>query len=144
MSKRLSVLRDEGPGQSEHAGITDKGAGDQLGQLLVVSRGQIRADLADLLLDKMVVVDQPFGRGRDGPPLVDRLNRALVGLEQDHAIVVQSARQRLPLVASRIDLLHHGEAAGVFLEPLDAEQFLPDRFAVVPQAGGVRARLKKR
>ena len=56
---------DEGPGHAEHARISRERPVSKLGQLAVIARRQIGADFADLPLDEMVVVDQPFGRRGD-------------------------------------------------------------------------------
>ena len=70
-------VRDEGPGEAEHARIAGERPVGELGQLAVVARRQVVADLADLLFDEVVVVEQPFGGRRDGPALVDRAWRWL-------------------------------------------------------------------
>ena len=62
-------MGDEGPGDAEHPRIAGERAIAQLGQLAVVARRQIGADLADLLLDQMVIVEQPFGGRRDDAAL---------------------------------------------------------------------------
>ena len=56
---------DKGPGHAEHPRISGERPVGELGQLPVVARRQIVADLADLLFDDVIVVDQPFRRRRD-------------------------------------------------------------------------------
>ena len=84
---------DESPGQAEHARISGERAVGQLRQLAIVARRQGRADFADLPLDQIVVVHQPFGCRRDGTSLVDCAGDPSVCVQQDGAIVGEPAGQ---------------------------------------------------
>ena len=86
---------DERPGHAEHAGIAGQRTAAQLGELAVVAGRQVGADLADLLFDEMVVVEQPFRGGRDRTALVGGLGDAAVGSQQ-HAFVVGQAIDQRP------------------------------------------------
>jgi hypothetical protein len=55
----------QGPHGPEDTGKTGKWTVGKLWKLRIVSRRQIDADLPDLHFDQMVVVDQPFRRGRE-------------------------------------------------------------------------------
>ena len=126
---------DEGPGEAEHARIADERAIDQLWQLAVIAAGQGGADFADLALDEVVVVDQPFGGGGDRLAGLDRRGDGAVGFEQGGGVVGEAAGQGVALVRSGRDDLRDGEGARVLLQPFEAEQFLPHRLVVEPGRG---------
>ena len=71
-------VRDECPRQPEHARIARQRAVGQLRQLPVVAGRHVVADLADLGLDDVVVVDEPFRRRRDGAARRDGLGDGAV------------------------------------------------------------------
>ena len=58
-------VRDVRPGEAEDARVAREMAVGELGQLAVVVRGQVVADLAELLVDDVEVVDEPLGGRRD-------------------------------------------------------------------------------
>ena len=58
-------VSDIGPGESEHARIARERAIGQLRQLPVIAGWHVVTDLADLRLDDVVVVDEPFRRRHD-------------------------------------------------------------------------------
>jgi hypothetical protein len=66
----------------------------ELGELAVVGRRQVVADLADLLVDDVEVVDQPFGSGRDRTLFPDRAGQNAVRLEQDATVLAITRRAR--------------------------------------------------
>ena len=116
-------MRDECPRQPEHAWIAGQRPVGELGQLPVVAGRQVVIDLADLRLDDMVVVDQPFRGRRDCAALADRLGDRAMGVEQCPAIVVQARSQRPDGAGPRRDALRGREAFSVLLETLGAEDF---------------------
>jgi hypothetical protein len=79
----------------------------------------------------MEVVDEPFGRRRDGALLADHLGEDAIALEQDTAVVSHSRRE--PLTRGRGTRPMEGNAPSVLLEPLNAQQILPDRLARRPE-----------
>ncbi len=86
-------MRDEGPGQSEHAGIPLQRALRELGQLAVEPRGQILANLADHRVDDVEVVDEPL-RGRGRRALVaDHGGDLAIAQEQDAPAVPDPGRE---------------------------------------------------
>jgi len=99
----------------------------ELGQLAVETGGQVVADLAELLLDDVEIVDEPLGRRRDGPLLADGAADRAIGRAQDAAVVVDTLQQALPARCATKDGLGGGQALGVLLEPLDPEELRPDR-----------------
>jgi hypothetical protein len=122
-------MRDEGPGETEDAGVAGERAVGELRQLSVIAGRQVGADLADLLLDDVEVVDQPFGRRRDLGALVDRFRDRAVGLEQRAAVVGEAPRQRLAVGRRRRHGLRVREAVGVQQQPFGAEQLGADELA---------------
>ena len=125
-------MGDEGPGQAEHARISGERPVGELRQLPVIAGRQIGADLADLLLDEMIVVDQPFRRRRDRAALVDRLGDRAIGVEQHRRVVGEPARQRMALGRLRRHRLRDREAPRVLLEALDAEELFANGLSIVP------------
>ena len=59
----------------------------QFGELAVVVGRQVVADLPELLVDDVEVVDEPFGRRRDRTFVLDRTGQEAVRREQDTAIL---------------------------------------------------------
>jgi hypothetical protein len=53
----------------------------ELGQLAVVARGEVLPDLAQLALDEMEVVDQPFGGRSEKRFLPDRFRELAIRSE---------------------------------------------------------------
>ena len=61
-------MRHKSPGETEHPRIPRERSLGQLWQLTIISRRQVLPNLADLLLHKVVVVEQPFsGRHHAAP-----------------------------------------------------------------------------
>ena len=116
-------MRDECPCQPENAWIPGQGPVRELGQLPVVAGRQVVIDLADLRLDDMVVVDQPFGGRRDCATLAYRPGNRTMGVEQCAAIVVQARSQRPDGAGPCRDALCGREAFSVLFEPLGTEDF---------------------
>ena len=63
---------DIGPRQTQDAWVARQMALGDLGELAVVVRRQVVADLANLFIDDREVVDEPLGRRRDRTLLLDR------------------------------------------------------------------------
>ena len=127
---------DEGPGHAEHPRISHERTVDQFRQLPIVAGRQCRADLTNLALDEVVVIDQPFGRRRDGAALVDRFGDHAIGVEQDSAIVGEPARQWMTLGRPWRNCLRDRKASRVLFETFGAEQFFANRFPTDPGRGG--------
>ena len=114
-------MSDEGPGDAEDARVADERTRGELGKLPVIARRQVGAKLANLLLDEMIVVDEPFGRRRYRPPFIDRGDDRAVSLKKNGAVGRQAPGERTALVHPGRDDLGDGETARVLLKALDAE-----------------------
>jgi hypothetical protein len=123
---------DERPGQAKHTGIPDERAGDELRELAIVTGGQIRADLTDLLLHQMIVVDQPLRGRRDRAALVDGRHDRAIRRKKHRAIVGESGGQRHSTSRLCGHDLSDRQAARVGLQPFEAEQFFTDGRFIVP------------
>ena len=121
-------MRDERPGHSENARVTLQWPVREFGQPAVKSARQIVADLANLFLRDIEVIDQPLGRRGDSAFFADRRGGGSIRFEQHPAVVPQPVRQPSASATPGRDLLSPREALGVLLEALDAEEFRTNRF----------------
>ncbi len=112
---------DERPDHTEHARISRERPVGQFRQLPIIAGRQSGADSANLPFDKVIVVDQPCSRWRDGTALIDRAGDLAVGIEQHSAVVGEPAGQRMALGRARSDRLRDRESSCVLLDALDAE-----------------------
>ena len=126
-------MRDERPGDAEHAGIAGKRSVGELGQLAVIAGRKVGADLADLPFDEVIVVDQPFRRGGDRLLLLHRVGDAAMRLQQRRGVIAQTPRERVAAPARCGDRLGGRQAARVLFQPLDTEQLLAHRLAALPR-----------
>ena len=130
---------DKGPGNAENSWVAGKRPGSELGKLAVVAGRQVDLNVADMLFDQMVVVDQPFrGRG-DRSASFDGRDGMTVGIHQNRLVVRQAAGQRAVGGGTRGGRLGRSKAARVRFEAFDAEQFLADRVDVLPRRARRRA-----
>ena len=121
------AVADQLHGHGVDARVAGELAGGELGQLAVVAARQVLAHVADLGGDQVVVVEQPLRRRRDELPPVHVLGHGEVRLAQD-ARVVGEAREHVPRVPARrgIDGQAGRQGLGPLLEPLDAQQLVPE------------------
>jgi len=94
--------------------------------VVVVAR-QVVADLAELLVDDGVVVDEPLGRRCDRTFVLDSPRQKAVRLQEDVAVLGDARVNRPSTMWVVGDSLRCGEGSGVLLEPLDAEKFGENR-----------------
>ncbi len=113
---------DECPRHAEHPWVSLEWTIDQLRQLPIVARRQCRADLADLPLYEVVVIDQPFSRWRNSAAFIDRFGDHAIGVKQDGAIFGEPAGQWMTLGRPRRDCLCSRQASRVLFEAFGAEQ----------------------
>jgi len=89
----------------------------------------------DLLLDEVVVIEQPLGGRRNCATFSRRRSDSPIGGEQNRLVVPQPrAESAAGCVAAR-DLLCGGETCSVLLETLDAEQLCAQDLITVPRRG---------
>ena len=127
---------DEGPCNAQNAGIAREGSLRQLRQLPVVTRWQVLADFADLLLGQAIVVEQPFRCRYHTAPTLQVLRAGAVSGQQHYRIVVEAGMQRRHPDRPLADRLLRGEAARMLLQALHPEQLRPYRRCVVPWRRG--------
>ena len=119
---------DVRPGDTEDPRVAREMALRQLGQLAVVARGQVVADLAELLVDDGEVVDQPFGGRRDRAFVLDRAGEDAVRLQRGRGRSRRcGAGRRVPGAASSVIAWAAARILRVLLQPLDAEELRDDR-----------------
>jgi hypothetical protein len=119
-----------GPGDAVHARQAGQRGIGQLGQARVVAARHAFADLLQLGLDQVEVVEQPFGRGRDIAPALRDQRDVVEGAAQRGQVLVDArkeGRAGARLASVFLDRLCTGQAAPVLLEALGAEEFGPDR-----------------
>ena len=133
------AMGHEGPGQAKHPRIVGQRSFAEFGKLAIVTRGKVGADLADLLLHEMEVIEEPFGGGRHRPAGIDGRRNRTIGLQQHALVVAQTRDERLARGQRGMDGLAGRQALRVLLEPLDAEQFAADGVFVFPNGSGSRA-----
>ena len=104
--------------------------------LAIVGVRQVVADLADLLLDDMEVVDEPLRRWCRQRFLAGGPRERPVCLEQDPAVVRETRQHRAADPGILGDSLSSREGLGVLLEPLDAEQLRDDGLPAAPGGSG--------
>jgi hypothetical protein len=84
------------------------------------------ADVPQLLVDDVEVVDQPLRGRRDRPFLADLLGEHTVRLEEHPSVVADARRQGVALTRIGGDVLGDRQALGILLEEFYAEQLRPD------------------
>ena len=122
-----------GPRHAEDTGIADEGPVRELGQLPIETGRQITLDLADLLFDQMVVVQQPLGCWGDAAAFAHRGSDGAIGSEQHRFVFAQALVEGSACRRSLRDCLRLSQACGVFFESVDAEQLLPDDRIGIPR-----------
>ncbi len=86
-------MGDEGPGQSEDAGIALERSLGQFRELAIEARWQITPDIPDLRLDDRKIIEQPLGGRRDRAILANRLTDAQVGVTQGYGVLFEPDRK---------------------------------------------------
>ena len=112
-----------------HARVSRQCAGRQLGQFLVVLVRERGANLAHVLLNDVIVVQQPLARGRDVDPVRRRVAQSVLYLRQYRSCIVQAAEQRTGATPHWrwSDLLLARDGSRAFGEPVDPEHLASDR-----------------
>ncbi len=120
-------MRDVGPGETKDPRVALQMAFGELGELRVVVRGQVVADLAELLVHDVEIVDKPFGGWRDPSFVLDGPGEHAVGLQQDAAVLSDAGLDIMSAMWCGGDPLRSGKGLRVLLQPLHAEELGEDR-----------------
>jgi hypothetical protein len=128
-------VSDERPGEADHARVSLEEALGELRQLAIEATRQILANFADLLVDDVEVVDQPFRRRHDRPLFAYCLRERSIRREQDATVVGEPRQQGSPAARIVRHALGGGETLRMLLQPLAAEQLGADRLVGVRQGG---------
>ena len=120
-------MGDVGPGETQDPRVAREVALGQLGELAVVVRGQVVADLSELLVDDVEVVDQPLGSRRDRTFFLDGPGQNAVRLQQDAAVIGDSGPDRMSPPGRVGHGLSGRKSLSVLLQPLHAEELREDR-----------------
>ena len=99
----------------------------ELRELALIAAGQVEPRRADLLLDQVIVVDEPLGRRRDLATAPDRIADEPIRVAQRQLVVAQARQQPVVARGSGRDLVPAGDAPRVALELRDVEELGPDR-----------------
>ena len=132
-------VRDERPDQPEHPRQAGKGTVGELGQLAIISRRKVQPDFANLALDEMEIVDQPFRGGGDRGLVVHRRADRAIGVDQARFIGRQAVEQRMAQLAVRLDGLGARQASRMLLHPLGAQELFANGRRIVPRRRRARA-----
>ena len=126
-------VRHERPGQAEHARVVGERPAGELGQLPVIADRQINADVADLFLNHVEIIDQPFGGRCYRFTFINTLGDVAIGGHEHRLVIGETCGKGGASAVTGDDPLRRGEAAGMLLQTFDTEQFGADRRFVVPR-----------
>ncbi len=124
------AVADELHRQCVDPGVAGQVAGGELGQLPVVAAREVLPDHADLRVHQVVVVEDPLAGGSDELAPVHVGGQRAVGLPEDQGVVVEAGEDAAGHAPRRVHREPGGQRAGALLEPLDAEQLVPERQGV--------------
>src|SRR5581483_967731 len=105
-----------------HPRVTLERPVGQLRQLTIEPGRQIVTNLAELFVDDVEVVDEPFRRRRDRALLTDGVGDDTVGLVEDMRVVLDARQQSPSLARASAHVLRGGQALGMLLEALNAKE----------------------
>src|SRR6185369_4524033 len=97
---------------------------------MVVTLREVLANLAQLLFDDVVIVDEPFGGGRDGAAVANRFDECFVNSFEPTSVVFET-RQKLGAALFGDGLVFGGECLSVLLETFDTEDLSLKRLFVI-------------
>jgi mannose-6-phosphate isomerase-like protein (cupin superfamily) len=123
-------VRDQRDRELVDPGVPGEAALRELRQLAVVATGETLADLADVLLDDVEVVEQPVAGGSDVDVLVGRGGEPRVGVIEDQPGAVESGEQRRTAAAAVVaaaEPLAGGDLPCPIDQVFDAEELAADR-----------------
>ena len=126
------TVRDISPGDPEHARQAGQRSLRQFRQLPVEIRRQIITNLAYLLFDDVIVIDQPLGRRRDRPVQIKRPGRFRIDSRQRLGVFIESDQQLARARAAIFNALCPGQRSAVIVKPIIAEQLRTHRAIARP------------
>src|ERR1700736_6354688 len=129
-------VRHEGPSHSEHTRIALQVTRGKLGQFSIVAGRQVVTDLAELFIDDVEVIDQPFGCWRNYMLLLNRSGNDPVAVQEHTAVLQDAGKERPARTRFAGDDLRSRETFSVLLEALDAEELGADRLFYVGEDDG--------
>ena len=125
---------DIGPCKAKDAGVACKRPFRHLWQLAIVSGRQIIADLAQLLFNKVKVIQQPLCCRHNRLACLQRLRAGPVSVQQDIGVFPNTAAQFLHgQRRARRDSLCLSKTSGVMLKPFRAKQIGTDGQTITPK-----------
>ncbi len=124
----LIGMRNERPRDSENARIALQRAVRQLGQLAVEAARQVIANFANLLLDDVKIIYQPFGRRCDRALFTDCGGGTAIHFEQHACGGAYPRRHRTSCAGPVRNALGNRKCLAMLFETLDTEQFGANRF----------------
>ena len=123
-------MRDERQRDRIYARIAGELARPDLRQFSVIFFREILANLANLVLDHMEVVDEPFRSRRGSPPLAKRIREEPVSRGKTLAITRKSRQKRALGARGSRDLELGREKNCILLKTIGAEDLSPDHLLV--------------
>ena len=87
-------MSNEGPGDAEHSRIANERPVGEFGELTIIAGRQVRANLIDLLFHEMIIIDEPFCRGRYRAAIIDRLYGGTICARADRLDCRRDGRQK--------------------------------------------------
>jgi hypothetical protein len=133
-------VRDQRDRHLVDARVSGEGAAGELGEFPVVPAGECLADLADVLVDDVVVVEQPLRRRSDVERLRLRRADARVGVVEDPPGLLEAGQQTGGLLTGAMVPLAARELARPRSERLGAEEVPADRAGDEVLDGGTAAK----
>ena len=130
-------VRDERDRQLVDARIAGERSAGELRQLAVVAARQAFADFADVLLNDVIVVEQPVAGGADVAPGIGRGQQPAMGIGEDASGGIEAREERGAPPAALREPLRFRERPRALGESFGAEQVTADRAG---QDGLVRIR----
>ena len=100
---------------------------------MVVAGRQIARDLKDLLLDYVIVVENPLRRGCDGVTALDGSCNRSIRLQQCRFVVTKSPCESMPTDPGTTAGLDRGQGSRVLFQPLGTKLLRADKLFVVPE-----------
>ena len=89
-------------------------------------------DLADLVINNVIIIDKPFRRRHNHLFFFNGFGDRAVGPQEHASVFPKPQGQWSPGVRLRDDDLSRSKTRGVLFEALDAEEFAPNRLLIIP------------